>query len=76
MDTFRKGYEMNNSITLTPDIALAILAGLSAEGIRLTDTLETVERFAPEQAGFWQTRIDRNREATRLVMTTRWTEEF
>ena len=74
MDTFRKGYEMNNSITLTPDIALAILAGLSAEGIRLTETMDTVKEFAPEQIGFWQARIDRNREATRLVMTTRWAD--
>ena len=74
MDTFRKGYEMNNSITLTPDIALAILTGLYAEGTRLAETMDTVKEFAPEQAGFWQVRIDRNREATRLVMTTRWTD--
>ena len=74
MGIFRKGYEMNNTITLTPDIALAILAGLSAESVRLAETLDAMERFAPEQADFWQARIDRNREATRLVMATRWTD--
>jgi hypothetical protein len=63
---------MYESLTLTTDMALAILTGLDAEIHRLTEMSEIANRFASETAGFWETRIETYKETRRKVATTRW----
>jgi len=63
---------MNDSLTLTKEMGLAILSGLDAEILRLTEMLEIANRFASDTVGFWETRIETYKETRRKVSDTRW----
>jgi hypothetical protein len=53
-------------------MGLAILSGLDAEILRLTEMLEIANRFASDTVGFWETRIETYKETRRKVSDTRW----
>ena len=74
MDTFRKGYKMNDSLTLTKEMAIAILGGLDSEILRYKDLVAVAEKHAPEIAYVWHARLHRCQTTRDIVMRTRWAE--
>jgi hypothetical protein len=63
---------MNDSLTLTTEVAISILKALDLQNEELSDYLVRANKYAPETVGFWESRIADNEEARRVVSLANW----
>jgi hypothetical protein len=65
---------MQDTFTLTIEMAIAILSGLDAEILRYKDLVAIAEEHTPETVGVWQTRLQRCQTTRDAVMRAHWAE--
>jgi len=65
---------MQDTFTLTIEMAIAILGGLDTEIVRYKELVAITEQHAPETVGVWQARLQRCQTTRDAVMRAHWAE--